>query len=89
MNKLFIIYFLLVSILFHYDALAEQESYQIDYSHNDDKFLINDKMFEARGYCFDMEKGDEVIFVEGNPEICTTAGLYNKRTKKTCEVWCE
>ncbi len=66
------------------------EKYIIQVAHNDEFFLINDEKFSAKTYCFNVNAGDKVIFVEGEPNgICTNATFYDVNTKKTCEVWCE
>jgi hypothetical protein len=41
--------------------------YEIEVSRDDQLFVINGEVFEAQTYCFDMEEGDEVIFLEGSP----------------------
>jgi len=64
--------------------------YEIEVSHNDELFIINGEKFQAKTYCFNMEKGDKVIFLEGSPHgACASAELLNMRTKKVCKVWCE
>lgn len=65
-------------------------SYEIQVSHNDELFIINSEKYEAKTYCFNMEKGDRVVFIEGSPlGVCVSATLVNLRTNRTCEVWCE
>lgn len=65
-------------------------SYEIEVSHNDEFFIINGEKFEAKTYCFDMEEGDPVIFLEGSPYgVCTSAVILNLRTREKCAVWCE
>ena len=65
-------------------------SYKIQVAANDETFVINDEKFKAQFYCFDFEKDDSVIFLEGSPYgICVTAKIYNKNKRKSCEVWCE
>jgi len=67
-----------------------QQSYLIEVSHQDEFFMINGERFRAKIHCFNMNEGDRVIFLEGNPYgSCTTAVLVNLRTGETCEVWCE
>jgi hypothetical protein len=64
--------------------------YIIQASDNDETFVINGAVFKAKTYCFNMEKGDKVIFVSGSPSgVCTSAELLNIRTEKICRVWCE
>jgi aspartate 1-decarboxylase len=59
-------------------------------SHNDELFIINGERYEAQTYCFNMEEGDKVIFLEGSAYgACATATLLNLRTKNECRVWCE
>lgn len=71
------------------DALAAT-SYEIEVSYNDELFIINGEKFEAQAYCFNMEEGDKVIFLEGNPYgACASAILLNLRTQERCDVWCE
>lgn len=65
-------------------------TYDIEKSMNDEIFIINDEKYEAQTYCFSMDEGDEVIFLEGSAYgACVTAKLYNIRSRQTCEVWCE
>lgn len=69
---------------------TSRTSYEIEVSHNDELFVINGEKFEAQTYCFNMEEGDRVIFIEGSAlGACTSATLLNLRTKNKCEVWCE
>lgn len=70
-------------------AYARTE-YEIEVSHNDEFFIINDEKYEAKTYCYDMEEGDMVIFLDGSPYgACASAKILNLRTKEICEVWCE
>ncbi len=82
---------LIVALSFFYvSAIAGSTTYRIEHSHNDELFIINGEKYEAKTYCFNMEKGDPVIFLEGSPYgACASAKLLNLRTKNTCEVWCE
>jgi len=65
-------------------------SYEIEVSHNDELFIINGERFEAKTYCFNMEEGDRVIFLEGSPlGVCVSAEVLNLRTNQRCELWCE
>jgi hypothetical protein len=65
-------------------------TYLVDASSNDETFVINGEVFNAKTYCFDLDKGDRVVFVEGSPfGACASAKLLNLRTQKVCEVWCE
>lgn len=64
--------------------------YDIEVAHNDELFIINGERYEAQTYCFDMEEGDKVIFIEGSADgACASAEILNLRTKKICKVWCE
>ena len=77
----------LLAIAFATNAATE---YVIEVSHNDELFIINGEKFEAQTYCFGMEEGDKVIFLEGSPYgACASAEILNLRTKKICKVWCE
>ena len=69
---------------------AAPTEYEIEDSYNDELFVINGEKFEAQTYCFNMEVGDKVIFLEGSPYgACASAKLLNLRTKNVCKVWCE
>ena len=64
----------------------------IQTSHNDEIFIINDEIFEAQTYCFNMEEGDPVIFLDGSSAsmgICVLTKILNRRTNQVCSVWCE
>jgi len=64
-------------------------TYAIQASSNDEIFVINGEIFKAKTYCFNMEKGDKVIFLSGSPAgVCTSADILNIRTEKTCRTWC-
>lgn len=69
---------------------SASDSYEIEVSHNDELFVINGEKYEAKTYCFNMEVGDQVIFVDGSPlGACASATVVNLRTKNKCELWCE
>lgn len=69
---------------------AGSRGYPIEVSHNDELFVINGEKFEAQTYCFDMEVGDRVLFVEGSAfGACASAEFVNLRNNRKCEVWCE
>ena len=71
-------------------AASARTEYEIEVSHKDELFVINGEKFEAKTYCFNMNKGDKVIFLEGSPfGACAAAKILNLRTKEICEVWCE
>lgn len=78
------------SLMSLFSAAYAVQTYEIEVSHNDELFIINDEKYEAKTYCFNMEEGDEVVFLEGSPYgACVSAELLNLRTKQKCEVWCE
>lgn len=67
-----------------------RDEYVVEISHNDEFFMINREKFSARTYCFDVEEGDTVIFIEGSAYgACASAEFLNLRTKEVCEVWCD
>ena len=69
---------------------SRQDSYTVEASYNDELFIINGEKFEAKTYCFNMNEGDEVIFIEGSAlGACASAIVVNLRTKRKCELWCE
>lgn len=64
--------------------------YRIAAAHNDETFIINGEKFEAKTYCLSWEVGEQILFVDGNPNgVCVTATLVNVDRNETCEVWCE
>ncbi|MBU2060187.1 MAG: hypothetical protein KKB38_20950 [Gammaproteobacteria bacterium] len=64
--------------------------YYIEASVNDETFIINGEVFEAKTYCFNMQEGDPVVFLDGSPNgCCVSAELLNLRTGNRCRVWCE
>lgn len=72
-----------------HSALALSE-YEVEVSHNDELFIINGEKFTARTYCFNVNEGDRVIFLEGSPNgACASAVIYDLNTRNKCEVWCE
>ncbi|MBR7003112.1 MAG: hypothetical protein IKI11_10715 [Neisseriaceae bacterium] len=82
------ILFLLAVVTFQ--VHAQYYIYYIQFSHDDELFIINDEKFEAKTYCFNMEEGDPVIFIDGNANgVCVSAEILNLRTKEVCSVWCE
>jgi hypothetical protein len=63
--------------------------YAIEASSNDETFVINGKVFKAQTYCFNLDKGDRVKFIEGSPvAACVSAKLLNLRSGDVCAVWC-
>jgi hypothetical protein len=71
-------------------AGTSRPSYEIEVLHNDELFVINGEKFEAKTYCFNMDEGDQVIFLEGSAlGACVSAKLLNLRSREVCEVWCE
>lgn len=55
---------------------------------DDEHFVILNKVFEAKTYCFGWDQGDRIVFVDGDPEACTDVVVYNQRIRETCEMWC-
>ena len=69
---------------------GNRDSYEIEVSHNDELFIINGEKYQAKTYCFNMEEGDQVIFIEGSPfGACASATIVNLRSRDKCELWCE
>lgn len=87
--KTLIRFALLLSFGFGAMPLFAATEYYIQASVNDEKFIIDNEVYEAKTYCFNMDKGDPVIFVDGTPGICVSATLFNARSNQKCEVWCE
>ena len=82
-------FLLMLLVLCSLPAMA-RDRYEIEVSVNDEKFVINGELFEAKTYCFDMEEGDLVVFIEGSPNgVCVSAKFINLRNGNVCGVWCE
>lgn len=72
------------------NTMSASSEYRIDVSHDDELFVINGEKYEAKTYCFNMQEGDKVIFLEGSAfGACASAKILNLRTNKVCEVWCD
>lgn len=81
---------LVIVLLLLATTASARDVYTLEVSKNDEWFVINGELFQARTYCFNMEEGDPIVFLDGSPHgVCVSATLFNLRTKKTCEVWCE
>jgi len=64
--------------------------YFVEDSYNDEIFIINGEKFEAQTYCFNINEGDSVVFLEGSPlGPCTTAVIKDLDTGSLCKLWCE
>jgi hypothetical protein len=71
-------------------ASSSSGGYRIDAAANDETFVINGNVFKAKTYCFGFDKGDRVVFAEGNPSgACTSAKFVNMRNGNVCAAWCE
>lgn len=71
-------------------SLFAATAYEIEAAANDEKFIINGEVFEAKTYCLGWDKGQRVIFIEGSAlGACASATLYNLDREEKCEVWCE
>jgi hypothetical protein len=69
---------------------AKKAQYTVDAAANDETFVISGKVFKAKTYCFGVEKGDRVIFIEGSAlGACVSAKFLDFRNDKVCSVWCE
>jgi hypothetical protein len=88
--KLLIIVILVILMLTIATATLAATSYVIEAAANDDKFIINGELFEAKTYCLGWDEGERVIFLDGSPYgACASAKLYNIDRRESCEVWCE
>jgi hypothetical protein len=53
-------------------------------------FLINGVEFAAKTYCPDLQVGDKVVFLEGDPNgNCTEAMVVSERTSEACKMLCQ
>ena len=66
------------------------DSHEIEVAHKDKIFIINGDKYEARTSCFDFERGDQVIFLDGKPlGVCVSTDLLNLRNDRVCRIWCQ
>lgn len=57
---------------------------------NDETFVIDKAVFKAKTYCFGVNEGDRVRFIEGSASgACASAKFLVLSTGNICEVWCE
>lgn len=81
--------FFVFSLLFFNNAYSYQ-LYEVEKEINDEIFIINGEQFKAKTYCFNLEEGDNVIFLDGSPfGACASAQLFDVNSEEICEVWCE
>ena len=81
---------LIIMLLVFSSSGIAATSYEIEAAVNDEKFIINGEMFEAKTYCLGWDEGQRVIFLEGSAlGACASAELYNLDREEKCGVWCE
>lgn len=69
---------------------SRASEYAVEASVNDETFIINGEIFKAKTYCFGIDKGDHVIFLEGSPNgVCVSATFVEVGSGRECRVWCE
>ncbi len=87
--KIFII--TLAVIFFSVSITFATEKGVVIASINDEKFLIlttwGKQLFEAKTYCFNIEEGHNVIFLESTG-VCVSNTFIDLNSDVTCEVWC-
>ena len=87
---------LILTAIFLFSLLIAKHSYATpvyeieEVLHPSVAFIINGENFEAKSFCYDMEEGDQVIFMKGNSlGECASAEILNLRTNQNCKVRCE
>ena len=81
---------LFVEILRTPQRCSSPSTYPIEMAYNDEKFIINGEMLEAKSYCMRWDVGDSIIFLAGSAYgACASAELYNVTCSEECSVWCE
>ena len=82
--------FLVLAFLLIGSSVFAATHYIVETSYNDELFIINGEKFEAKTYCYNIDEGDRVIFLEGDPfGACSEAVIYDVDIKEKCEVWCD
>ncbi|MDR3476852.1 MAG: hypothetical protein P4M14_02325 [Gammaproteobacteria bacterium] len=76
-------------VLFSLASLAfAEESLTIESSVDNRNFLINGIQFAAKTMCPNFEIGDEIVFVDGNPDGSSAdATIVDMRSNEACAVW--
>jgi hypothetical protein len=78
----FLVLFSLASSAFAEAALT------IESSVDNRNFLINGIQFAAKTMCPNFEMGDEIVFVDGNPDGSSAdATIVDMRSNEACAVW--
>ena len=79
-----------VEILRAPQRCSSPSTYPIEMAYNDEKFIINGEIFEAKSYCMGWDVGDSIVFLAGSAYgACASAELYNITRSEECSVWCE
>ncbi|MDR3490958.1 MAG: hypothetical protein P4M12_02805 [Gammaproteobacteria bacterium] len=87
MKKIFLI---LILLMIQTTAHANDEVYHIESASCAETLLINGIEFLAKSYCDDFQFGDEVVFLDGNPDgNCSEANILNLRNNQVCSTWCQ
>lgn len=87
MKKIFLLSGLLI---FSLAAQAEEDMYFVEDSVNNENFIINGIQFAAKSICPGFEVGDQVFFLDGQPDGSSTEALIvDQRTNVACDVWCQ
>lgn len=82
-------------LLFASEYIVNGDTIKIETVHRiqhsiDGIFMIDGKRFKVKKSCYGFKEGDQVVFLEGNSfGLCQSAKIYNKRTKRKCDVWCD
>lgn len=76
-------------LLFFLTTYAHAETcLSIESSVDNRNFLINGIQFAAKTFCPNFEVGDEVVFVDGNPDGSSAdATIVDMRSNEACAVW--
>ncbi|MEO8181928.1 MAG: hypothetical protein ABI895_24090 [Deltaproteobacteria bacterium] len=73
-----------------YVQTASSREFRIQAAADDDVFVIDGHVFKAKTYCFGVEAGDRVVFIEGSGTgACTSAKFIEIGSDRICDVWCE
>lgn len=77
-----------VVLFFAAPALHAEDCLRVETSINNRFFLINGIQFAAKTMCPNFEVGDEVVFVDGNPDGSSSdATIVDMRSNEACTVW--
>lgn len=71
-------------------SIFAADSFEITGIEPDGALMINGMLWKPHTACKGLQKGDRVIFIEGNENgDCVSATISDVNKKISCKLWCE